>query len=76
MTMADITLLLRLNERQAELLLKTVSALTAKEVYEALESAGWKAEDYASGVKPTVPELIGLLAVVFVQAAEKIGPRI
>ena len=74
--MADITLLLRLNERQAELLLKTVSALSAKQVLDALESADWQSTDYANGEKPTVHELIGLLAMLFVQVSEKIGPRI
>jgi hypothetical protein len=69
--MADINLLIRLNERQAELLLKAVSALTAKQVYDALESAGLKDEDYVTGGKPTVHELLGLLSILFLQGLQE-----
>lgn len=74
--MDNVTLLLRLSPRQAELLQKTVASMTPRELEKMLSDMSWEAESYANGQAPSIPELQGLLADVFAQTVNVVGMRL
>ncbi len=74
--MDNVTLLLRLSARQAELLQKTVASITPRELEKMLSDMSWKADAYANGKAPTIPELQVLLAEVFTQTVNVVGMRL